>query len=105
MAYRAWWRKLFQSMQQSLPARRRLARLVCEEFEPRQLMAALTPPLHLDFGTATSPVASGYTRVPVAKYAAATGFGWVTTSGIDSRDRGASDPFTVEVGTATVKNP
>ena len=44
--------------------------------------------MKFDFGTTTSPLQSGYTRVaPNTLYAAATGFGWGNTS-VDSRDRG-----------------
>ena len=43
-----------------------------------------------DFGTATSPVAAGYTRVSQSTtYSVAQGFGWLSGS-IDSRDRGTS---------------
>ena len=45
-----------------------------------------------DFGTGASPVESGYTEVHHATaYAAATGYGWSDTTGLDSRDRGAPD--------------
>ena len=45
-------------------------------------------PLKFDFGTTTSPVQAGYTRVaPNTLYTAATGFGWGNTS-VDARDRG-----------------
>jgi lysophospholipase L1-like esterase len=45
-------------------------------------------PLKFDFGTASSPVQSGYTRVsPNTLYSPSTGYGWGKT-GADSRDRG-----------------
>jgi hypothetical protein len=45
-----------------------------------------------DFGTSTSPVASGYTQVsPVTSYSVLTGYGWSSTAGLDSRDRGTPD--------------
>jgi fibronectin type 3 domain-containing protein len=53
----------------------------------------ITPPAsalrQYDFGTATSPLAVGYTRATAASaYTAAAGFGWVAGSR-DERDRGA----------------
>jgi fibronectin type 3 domain-containing protein len=45
-----------------------------------------------DFGTATSPVQTGYTQVtPSTTYSALTGYGWDTSSGLDARDRLAPD--------------
>lgn len=45
-------------------------------------------PLKFDFGTTSSPVQAGYTRVaPNTLYSASTGYGW-GKSGVDSRDRG-----------------
>ena len=47
---------------------------------------------YFDFGTASSPVASGYVRVAEsALYSASTGYGWTDTIGLSSRDRGAPD--------------
>jgi fibronectin type 3 domain-containing protein/subtilisin family serine protease len=46
---------------------------------------------HFDFGTATSPVATGYRQVTeTTTYTAAQGFGWLAGA-IDSRDRGVGD--------------
>jgi len=46
-------------------------------------------PLRFDLGTASSPVASGHTRVThLSAYSPATGFGW-TAGTIGSRDRGS----------------
>lgn len=42
-----------------------------------------------DFGTASSPVASGYTRVTETTAYTSGGYGWTDTSGLESRDRGA----------------
>jgi hypothetical protein len=51
--------------------------------ETRQLLSSWS----FDFGTAASPVASGYTRVSEAsKFATAQGYGW-TSSYVQSRDR------------------
>ena len=42
-----------------------------------------------DFGTAASPLASGYTRVTESTVFTSGGFGWTDTSGLESRDRAA----------------
>ena len=48
--------------------------------------------LNFDFGTAASPVASGYTRVTESTiYSPSLGYGWTDTSNIGSRDRTAPD--------------
>ena len=45
-----------------------------------------------DFGTSTSPVEAGYTRVTqTTLYAPSLGYGWVTTTGLFSVDRSAPD--------------
>jgi hypothetical protein len=45
-----------------------------------------------DFGTASSPVASGYVRVTESTgYSAGLGYGWDSRVGLGSRDRGAPD--------------
>lgn len=59
---------------------------------PIILRTGTTPPpppsaRNFDFGTATSPVASGYTRVTEATAYTAGGFGWTDTSTLESRDR------------------
>jgi lysophospholipase L1-like esterase len=47
-------------------------------------------PMQFDFGTATSPVQTGYTRVsPSTLYSPGTGYGWGAT-GVDARDRGVT---------------
>ncbi len=49
---------------------------------------------HLDFGTSSSPLASGYTQVTEAtKYSAALGYGWQSGT-IGSRDRGTGTDLT-----------
>jgi fibronectin type 3 domain-containing protein len=60
------------------------------------LTIVVAPPLpteaRFDFGTASSPVEAGYTHVtPSTVYAAVAGYGWTTTAGLDSRDRGNPD--------------
>jgi hypothetical protein len=45
-----------------------------------------------DFGTESSPVEEGYTKVtPSIVYSAEKGYGWVNPKGLDSRDRGGPD--------------
>ncbi len=44
---------------------------------------------NFDFGTATSPVASGYQKVTEATTYTSGGFGWTNTTTLESRDRGA----------------
>jgi fibronectin type 3 domain-containing protein/uncharacterized protein YkwD len=52
------------------------------------------PPTQYDFGTASSPVASGYTGVTQATtYSAATGYGWLSGS-VASADRGIGTALT-----------
>jgi len=54
------------------------------------MVTALAPPSkRFDFGTPTSPIASGYTRVAhTTSYTGALGYGWLSGA-INSRDRGA----------------
>src|SRR5262249_31420415 len=50
-------------------------------------------PTQFDFGTSTSPVAAGYTKVDSRLYNAAYGYGWVVNGGqffVNSQDRGGS---------------
>ena len=48
-----------------------------------------------DFGTSTSPVQSGYTQVTESTlYSANLGYGWTTTTALNSRDRGSPDNLT-----------
>jgi hypothetical protein len=42
-----------------------------------------------DFGTASSPVSAGFSKVTEASAYSAGGFGWTDTSGLESRDRSA----------------
>jgi PKD repeat protein len=49
---------------------------------------------HYDFGTTTSPVASGYTGVPVVAYSSTQGYGWSDTSGITAVDTGTGTALT-----------
>jgi glucose/arabinose dehydrogenase len=55
----------------------------------------------LDLGTATSPLTSGYARLAhTTAYSDATGFGWATTNGLQSRDRGGPDALRADMATA-----
>ncbi len=46
----------------------------------------------LDAGSPTSPLQSRYQRLdPTVRYSEETGFGWVNTTGLEFRDRGAPD--------------
>jgi PKD repeat protein len=55
--------------------------------ERRELLSG-TGPYYFDFGTSSSPVASGYTKVTEStQFSAASGYGWQSGS-IASRDRG-----------------
>lgn len=50
--------------------------------------------VRFDFGTASSPVASGYRQVvPTRMYSAGAGFGWLTT-GVEAVDRGTGTELT-----------
>src|SRR5262245_20452333 len=69
--------------------------LTLEQLEKRELLATSVPlPLHLDFGSSTSPVAFGDIGVPVAGYSSTRGYGWLSTTGISAVDRGTSNPLT-----------
>jgi len=47
---------------------------------------------YFDFGTSSSPVEAGHTRVSSSTgYSASLGYGWSSTVGLSSRDRGAPD--------------
>src|SRR5262249_29424127 len=59
-----------------------------------RLETRLTPALPPDFGTATSPVAPGYTGFAPALYSPSVGYGWNTLSGITTFNRAATDPLT-----------
>lgn len=51
-------------------------------------------PFYFDFGTATSPVAPGYTQITESTaYDPNVGYGWGDTTKVSSRDRGISDPL------------
>jgi fibronectin type 3 domain-containing protein/nitrous oxidase accessory protein NosD len=56
------------------------------EWSPHPTQAAF------DFGTSVSPVHAGYIRVTEStSYSAASGYGWSSTAGLDSRDRSGPD--------------
>jgi hypothetical protein len=64
--------------------------LQLEELEIRQLLSSY----HFDFGTSTSPVAAGYTGVPLVSYSPSQGYGWQNLLGISAVDRGGNHPLT-----------
>ncbi len=70
-----------------------------EALESREVPAVYS----FDFGTATSPVATGATAVPVVAYSSTAGFGWESTSGISAVDRGGANALTRDVHTGTSK--
>lgn len=60
------------------------------------------PPRRFDFGTATSPVAPGFTGVtPATAYSAATGFGWLSGS-VGSRNRTTGTDLTRDFNYSTL---
>src|SRR5262245_42761603 len=95
-------RRLVRRHGHSEPAPR-AHRLGVEQLEDRLVPSASK--YLLDFGTASSPVASGYTRVAAQAYDPAKGFGWQSTTGISGFDKGGSNLLTRDVnrgtGTAT----
>src|SRR5207302_642802 len=54
--------------------------LTVEELESRRLPTTLATPLHMDLGSAQSPVAPGHLGVPLVAYNSAQGYGWASTS-------------------------
>ncbi len=49
------------------------------------------PSYMLDFGSGTSPIETGFTRVPVAVYTAAKKYGWESITGITAVDNGSTN--------------
>jgi parallel beta-helix repeat protein len=49
---------------------------------------------HFDFGTDSSPVAPGYTGVPLVAYTPSQGYGWQSLTGLGALDRGTANPLT-----------
>jgi hypothetical protein len=81
----------------------RLARFGLKSAWPRrarqelQLLEARDVPSsswQFDFNTSTSPVAPGYTHVPLTTYSAAQGFGWASITGLSAVDRNTADALT-----------
>src|SRR5271157_1398970 len=72
--------------------RRPRLELQLERLEDRQLLSgpsATTVPTQFEFGTATSPIDAGFTKVDASTiYSAALGYGWTQGVNIQSRDRG-----------------
>jgi PKD repeat protein len=69
-----------------------------EGLEKRELLATtvLAAPQHFDFGTSTSPVASGYTGVSLTAYTNALGYGWKSLSGLSAVNRNTSNALTTD---------
>ena len=75
------------------PADRYAAAFMIAPPPPPPTIAPLPPPSswRFDFGTATSPVAAGYTQVtPATRYGAAAGFGWLSGTVSGAGDCGAA---------------
>jgi Calx-beta domain/Beta-agarase/YXIM esterase-like, galactose-binding domain-like len=68
------------------------SRPIVEELERRDVPSTL--PLLLDLGTNRSPVADGYTQVPLEVYSPETGFGWETLDQMYAKDSRGDDPLT-----------
>jgi PKD repeat protein len=87
-ALRSWWHRRFANGVADPQGFRTQPRL--EELEVRCLPSAL----HMDLDTKNSPVAAGYTGVPVVAYSKTRGYGWTSVTGLSAIDRGTSDPLT-----------
>jgi hypothetical protein len=61
-----------------------------EELEPRRLLSSY----HFDFGTATSPVAKGYTGVPLVAYTPQQGYGWASLTGLSAVNEATGQALT-----------
>jgi fibronectin type 3 domain-containing protein len=58
-----------------------------------------------DFGTDTSTLETGYTRVSTSTtYSSAQGYGWTSTAGLVSRDRGAPDALRKDLVQSTTEH-
>jgi uncharacterized repeat protein (TIGR02543 family) len=69
------------------------------------LLVGPPPPTsaQFDFGTGASPVAANYTAVSESTlYSAFAGYGWTSTAGLSSRDRGAPDALRQDLVFASV---
>lgn len=86
----SWLRKWLRSF--SNRSVKRPYRLRLEELEPREVLSGNT--LLFDFGTTTSPVAPGATRVSLVDYSAESGIGWESIEGLQAKDRKSGNPLT-----------
>src|SRR5207248_9862547 len=85
---------MFTRTRRALPLRpslRSKARLMLQLLEERDVPATTWM---FDFGTGTSPLAPGYTQVPLVSYTAAQGFGWQSTGGVSALSRTNPAPLT-----------
>jgi PKD repeat protein len=92
MMLRAWMRSWFQQLNRTKPLRQpfRSTKLGTELLEDRLLLSGY----YYDFGTSSSPVALGYTGVPVVAYSSTLGYGWSNTSRITAVDTGVGSALT-----------
>src|SRR5262245_30607523 len=88
---RTWLRSLCRHQGHPL---RRAEPLMVEELERREVLSASS--FFLEFGRSQSPVAPGYTQVPLVAYTSARGFGWNDLTSMYAGDWGGSDPLTRE---------
>jgi fibronectin type 3 domain-containing protein len=72
------------------------------------IQPGLPPPpteAYFDFGTDTSPLETGYKRVSNSTaYSSASGYGWTSTNGLVSRDRGAPDKLRKDLVQGTTEH-
>jgi parallel beta-helix repeat protein len=68
-----------------------------EALEAREVPAVFA----FDFDTSSSPVAAGYTHVPLVAFTPSTGFGWLSVSGMQAVNRSTADPLTTDLHLGT----
>jgi hypothetical protein len=86
---RAWLCSRYRSDRGPFDQRRLLQ---AEELEQREVLSGTS--FLLDFGKDTSPVAPGYTQVPLVAYSQALGYGWNDLTSMYTGDWGGADPLT-----------
>src|SRR5439155_5496214 len=69
-------------------------------FEPLEERRLLATALHLDFGSATSPIAPGYQHALSVAYSSGRGFGWIYSFGLSAVERGVPNPLTCDFNQA-----
>jgi hypothetical protein len=68
---------------------------------PATFNTGSNPGLHFELAFDNSPVAAGYTKVPVVNYTSTRGYGWLDITGLGGRDRSTTDPLTSNFETGT----